>query len=69
MSAAWYTNFPTPKSNPRSITDHDVATLIVDPNKKAGRDYIVVDVRRTDFEVFLESYCGLTYRTIWSERL
>jgi arsenical-resistance protein 2 len=48
---AWYSNFPDPRSQPRSMTDEQVATLVKDPEKRGGRDYIIVDVRRTDFEV------------------
>ena len=47
----WYSNFPDPRSKPRSMTDEQVATLVKDPEKRVGRDYIIVDVRRTDFEV------------------
>lgn len=47
----WYTNFPTPRSSARALTDEEVATLMRDPAKKAGKDYVIVDVRRTDFEV------------------
>jgi len=53
MSSPWYSNFPEPKSTPRSITDQDLASLLTDLNKKAGRDYLIVDVRRTDFQVSL----------------
>jgi hypothetical protein len=47
----WYNNFPDPRSMPRSMTDAEVSALVRDPEKHAGRDYIIVDVRRTDFEV------------------
>jgi hypothetical protein len=35
------------------MTDIEVSALLTDPTKSAGRDYIIIDVRRTDFEVFL----------------
>lgn len=47
----WYSNFAEPHSTPRSVTDEEVATLVSDPSKIAGKDYLVVDVRRTDFGV------------------
>ena len=47
----WYTKFPAPRSKPRSMTDEQVAQFVKDPEKLVGRDYIIVDVRRTDFEV------------------
>jgi hypothetical protein len=47
----WYNNFPDPRSTPRSMTDIEVAALVRNPEKHVGKDYIIVDVRRTDFEV------------------
>jgi len=47
----WYSHFPSPRSKPRSITNDEVAKLIRNPDKKVGKDYIVIDVRRTDFDV------------------
>jgi arsenical-resistance protein 2 len=47
----WYSHFPSPHSKPQSITHDAVAKLIQDPEKLAGKDYIIVDVRRTDFDV------------------
>ena len=47
----WYSHFPSPRSKPESITHDAVAKLIQDPEKIAGEDYIIVDVRRTDFDV------------------
>lgn len=51
MASQWYNNFPEPRSSPRSMTDVEVAALITNPAKSAGKDYIVIDVRRTDFGV------------------
>ena len=45
----WATTLPVPKSNPAEISIAEVAELV--RTKKAGTDYLVVDVRRTDFEV------------------
>jgi arsenical-resistance protein 2 len=47
----WYNNFPQPKSKPRSLSNVQVASLLNDPKKTPGKDYVIVDVRRTDFEV------------------
>jgi len=58
VSKPWYNNFPCPSSTPRSISDEEVATLIQDPNKIVGQHYIIVDVRRTDFGVFLIKEAG-----------
>jgi hypothetical protein len=48
---AWYDNFPSPESKPRPMSPKELVALINDPHEKAGKDYIVVDVRRTDFGV------------------
>ncbi|KAJ6590523.1 Rhodanese-like domain-containing protein [Mycena vulgaris] len=44
----WHAAFPTPTSKPDSIKPADLATMIRD--KEIMKDYLVVDVRRTDFE-------------------
>lgn len=46
MSAPWHANFPAGKSTPPEITAAELAAL-----SNPGRDYIVVDVRRTDIDV------------------
>ena len=51
MSDLWYHEFPTPKTTPRSMTDVEVAALLLDPEKRPGKDFIIIDVRRTDFGV------------------
>ena len=45
----WTDAFPKPRSVPAAVSDEELAELI--KTKQAGKDYIVVDVRRTDFEV------------------
>lgn len=44
----WYSVYPTPAFDTPRITAAELADLI--KTKVAGVDYIVVDVRRTDFE-------------------
>ncbi|KAJ7039868.1 Rhodanese-like domain-containing protein [Mycena alexandri] len=48
MSTDWHAAFPSPTSTPASITPDELAVFIRE--KELMRDYIVVDVRRTDFE-------------------
>ncbi|KAJ3070404.1 hypothetical protein HDU98_006588 [Podochytrium sp. JEL0797] len=45
----WWDAFPAPKSTPERWTHDQVAALIQSPDAVAGRDYVVVDVRRADF--------------------
>jgi hypothetical protein len=47
----WHANFPSPKAELRSVAHDEVAKMISDPSQVAGKDYVVVDVRRTDFAV------------------
>lgn len=51
---------PPPHSKPRGMTHEEVAALMKNPDKKVGKDYIVVDVRRTDFEVIISCLCVVT---------
>jgi len=44
----WHSKYPTPSFEHRRIGPKDLADMIRE--KKAGIDFIVVDVRRTDFE-------------------
>lgn len=46
---SWSVGLPEPKSSPPGISNEAVADLI--KTKESGKDFIVVDVRRTDFEV------------------
>lgn len=46
---SWSVGLPEPVSSPPGISNEVVAVLI--KTKESGKDFIVVDVRRTDFEV------------------
>jgi hypothetical protein len=51
-TSQWHDAYPTPPFNSPRISAESLAEII---NKKvAGVDYIVVDVRRTDFEASLD---------------
>jgi hypothetical protein len=45
----WYEDLPAPRSSPPSLTVDDLSGRI--QIEVAGKDFIVVDVRRTDIEV------------------
>jgi len=47
--APWYAAFPPPVSKPDFITREETRKLF--ETKTVGKDFILVDVRRTDFEV------------------
>ncbi|KAL5494957.1 hypothetical protein ACEPAI_419 [Sanghuangporus weigelae] len=50
VTPSWAAGLPEPLSAPESITAETLAELIKTSSKTSGKDYIVVDVRRTDFE-------------------
>ncbi|KAJ7149025.1 Rhodanese-like domain-containing protein [Mycena crocata] len=51
----WHAAFPNPTATPDSITVDDLAEMI--RGGKIMKDYLVVDVRRTDFENATISGC------------
>lgn len=48
---AWHAGLPSPRATPESISQDEVAGLIKSSDKVTGKDYLIIDVRRTDFEV------------------
>ena len=48
----WYTAYPPPQTSASSIT-HETLLLWIKAGKRAGKDFVLVDLRRTDFEVRL----------------
>ena len=53
MEIAWHAQFPTPSFDTRRVEPAYLISLIRNPQLRAGIDYIVVDVRRLDFEVIV----------------
>ncbi|KAJ7637078.1 Rhodanese-like domain-containing protein [Roridomyces roridus] len=54
-SPDWHAAFPNPTAQPGSITPAELATIMRE--KEIMKDYIVVDVRRTDFETAAIAGC------------
>ncbi|KAF8326073.1 uncharacterized protein EI90DRAFT_3071408 [Cantharellus anzutake] len=50
MEIAWHAKLPTPSFDARRVEPEYLVDLMRNPQLKAGVDYIVVDVRRQDFE-------------------
>jgi arsenical-resistance protein 2 len=46
----WYAAYPIPRTSPVSISRQELLQLLKDGNK-LGKDVVLVDLRRTDFEV------------------
>lgn len=50
-AAPWYAIFPDPVSTPEAITPEGLAALLRHHAVTLGKDFLVIDVRRVDFEV------------------
>ncbi|KAM7187493.1 oxidoreductase [Naviculisporaceae sp. PSN 640] len=49
--APWYAAFPPPKTSPvATIPREEVLAMLKDENLVSGKNYVLVDLRRTDFE-------------------
>ncbi|KAG9047637.1 hypothetical protein FS837_001830 [Tulasnella sp. UAMH 9824] len=46
----WDAIFPNPQSTPQTISPEDLATLLRENFAAVGKDFLVIDVRQTDFE-------------------
>jgi arsenical-resistance protein 2 len=46
----WYVAYPIARTRPASITRQELLQLFED-GKELGKDFILVDLRRTDFDV------------------
>jgi arsenical-resistance protein 2 len=61
----WHAAYPAPKSVAASLPRHKLLQWFHD-GKKAGKDFVLVDVRRTDFEVCsVYPYIDLSWWTIF----
>lgn len=58
--APWHAAFPAPVSKATFVTREETRKLF--EAKTAGKDFILVDVRRTDFEV-TPAFCLLLFRS------
>lgn len=54
----WHATLPNPQITVPFIQPAALAEIIASDNLEAGKDYLIVDVRRTDFEV-----CAMVERT------
>ena len=57
VEAPWYAAYPAPKSVPDSLSASDFFQWL-QQGKRAGKDFILVDLRRTDCEV---SFSGFAF--------
>jgi arsenical-resistance protein 2 len=61
----WYASYPAARcQSPRSISRAELLQLFKD-GKEAGKDFALVDLRRTDFEVWVKKHVPV----VWSPTL
>lgn len=51
-SPPWHAAYPAPKATPETLPCHELLQWFRE-GMQLGRDFVLVDVRRTDFEVCL----------------
>lgn len=51
----WHAAYPAPRSAVTSLGRQDVLRWFQN-GRKVGKDFVLIDVRRTDFEVLYESF-------------
>lgn len=55
----WHAAYPAPQSTPAALPREELLQWFRE-GKQAGKDFVLVDVRRTDFEVIINTLsCGL----------
>ena len=65
----WHAAFPAPKSEVVTITREEVLGMLKgQTGEVAGKDFVLVDLRRNDFEVRLFDARGLSELVIRLER-
>lgn len=50
----WHAAYPAPRNTADSLPRHELLQWFRD-GKQPGKDFVLVDLRRTDFEVYLPS--------------
>ena len=50
-SPPWHAAYPAPKTEAGAISRDEVLSLLNDPKSIAGKDFILIDLRRADHEV------------------
>lgn len=49
--APWHAAYPDPKADVVFLSREDVLALLLDPQAVAGKDYVLIDLRRNDHHV------------------
>lgn len=49
----WHAAYPTPRNSPATISREEVLDMIKRSAETPSRDYVLIDLRRTDYEVEL----------------
>lgn len=49
----WHAAYPAPRNSPATISREDALDMIKQSAETSSRDYVLVDLRRNDYEVTL----------------
>lgn len=50
-ASSWYAKLPVPRAVPLQLATSELNALMNEPDRRAGVDYLIVDVRRADMDV------------------
>jgi len=53
VTPPWHVKLPAPRASPLQLGVSDLYASMAEPNRRAGVDYLIVDVRRADMDVSL----------------
>lgn len=62
----WHAAYPAPRSNPATIRREDVLDMFKQSAKTSSKDYVLVDLRRNDYEVTSMTNLQLLVMTLTS---
>lgn len=54
--APWYVNYPAPMKEAAIVSRGDVLRMLCDAGSSASKDFVLVDLRRNDHEVYTSSW-------------
>ena len=52
IPAPWHVNYPAPKKEAASVSREDVLRMLRDAGSGVSKDFVLVDLRRNDHEVY-----------------
>ncbi|ERS95280.1 hypothetical protein HMPREF1624_08157 [Sporothrix schenckii ATCC 58251] len=66
IAAPWYAAYPDPKADPAFLTRDEVLSLLQDTGHVAGKNFVLVDLRRNDHQGgTIEGSINLPAQSLW----